>query len=200
MKRIAVSIALLAAATASAQAQMGGMNTMKSRATGFFIGAGFEGTGIKSTDQGAPTESGPGGALLVGYGLNNTWSLFVQGSGANINENGGGTYTLGHLDLGARMHFRAGTSAVVPFLQFGVSGRSASMTDPSTGLTSTGTGGGVFAGAGLNLHMTPALALSGAATWAYGSFSNFTVDGSQVNAGSVDATSARLHLGLVWFP
>ncbi|HEX4683469.1 MAG TPA: outer membrane beta-barrel protein [Gemmatimonadaceae bacterium] len=199
MKRIAITIALCAAATASAQAQMSGMNTMKSRSAGFFLGAGFEGTGIRSTDAGSPTESGAGGGLLVGYGLNNTWSLFAQGSGANINENSGaGTYTLGHLDLGARVHFRAGPNAVVPFLQFGLSGRSASST--VNGSTSTGTGGGVFAGGGLNVHMTPSVALSGAVTWAFGSFSNFSVDGGTVDAGSVDATSARVHLGLVWFP
>lgn len=198
MKRIAISIALFAAATASAQSPIG---LSRSRSTGFFIGAGVEGTGIKTTDAGAQTESGAGGGLLVGYGLNDRWALFAQGSGANINQTGGGTYTLGHLDLGIRMHFQSALSPIVPFLQFGVSGRSASMTDPVSGSTSTGTGGGVFAGGGLNMHMTPSVALSGAVTWAYGSFSNFSVDGNTVGGQQpVDANSARLQLGIVWFP
>src|SRR5438270_12992551 len=90
MNRIAITIALCAVASASAQAQrstMNTMNAMKSRSAGFFLGAGFEGTGIRSTDAGSPTESGAGGGLLVGYGLKHARPLFAQRIRAGINEN-----------------------------------------------------------------------------------------------------------------
>ena len=82
--------------------------------------------------------------------------------------------------------------------QFAVSGRALSA--DVDGTTVTGSGAGFTFGAGLNAHFTPAVAFSTAVTWTAGNFSKFQV-GSQVvstNA-SVNATSARVHLGIVWF-
>ena len=58
-----------------------------------------------------------------------------------MNARGGGTYSLGHFDVGARVHFRAGPNIVVPFFQFGLAGRGVSST--SNGTEYSGRGGGL---------------------------------------------------------
>lgn len=180
-----------------------GAQTRKSHSSGFFMGFGLEGNGIVTNSNGGSTnESGSGGGLELGYGFNPTWSLFGDVSGANINSEGGDTYLLTHVDLGARVHFRTGPNVVVPFIQFGLSGRD----EREEVLTTTGThtvsanGGGIFFGAGINAHFNPALAFAGSINWVAGSFSSFQIDNKNVGTSSVTATSARLHLGLVWFP
>lgn len=182
---------LLVAATSVAAAQ-------KSQSTGFFLGAGLEGNGITTNESGSTTESGSGLGITLGYGFTPTWSLYGQLSGASINADGGGTYTLAHFDIGARVHFRSGPNTVVPFLQFGLAGRGVSQ--DVNGSSVTGNGAGISLGGGLNAHFSPKVAFSGAVTWTVGSFDHFAVDGNSVNGTSVDATSARVHLGLVWFP
>lgn len=87
---------------------------------------------------------------------------------------------------------------MVPFIQFGLSGRDER--EDVAGHTVSANGGGVSFGAGLNAHFNPSFAFSGNVTWAFGSFSSFQVDNTNVSGSSVSATSARIHLGIVWFP
>ena len=58
----------------------------------------------------------------------------------------------------------------------------------------------MFFGGGANVHMTPAFAFSGGVTWSMGDFSTNTVDDQRVSGPTVSATSARVHLGVIWFP
>jgi len=187
----AASFALLAVGSSSVHAQ-------RSKSSGLFIGVGVEGNGIKPDESGTVTESGGGAGLTLGYGFSPRWSMYSEFSGANINADGGGTYQLGHVDLGARVHFRTGPNVIVPFLQFGITGRGIKQT--VNGLDDTGIGGGFSLGGGLNAHFTPKVALSGAVMWTAGRFDSFTVDGQSVSGGAFNATSARVHLGLLWFP
>jgi hypothetical protein len=170
----------------------------RSHSSGFFIGIGAEDAGLSNT-SGGPTDNGSGGAVIVGYGFNQRWALYGDVADATMNAaDGSGTYSLSHVDLGARVHFRAGPNVVVPFLQFGLTGRQVSET--VNGSNYTGTGGGVTFGAGLNVHFTPGFALSGSISWAAGNFNDFRVDNYSVGNYSVDAMTARLHLGVIWFP
>jgi hypothetical protein len=124
--------------------------------------------------------------------------LYGAVSGANIDADAGDTYQLAHVDLGARVHFRTGPNVVVPFLQFGIAGR-AEQQDVGTHRISA-TGGGVEFGGGFNAHFNPAFAFSASVSWVVGNFSQFQVDNTTFDGSSVDATSARLHAGIVWFP
>lgn len=169
----------------------------RSHSSGFFVGLGLEGNGL-TTNDGSPTESGGGTGLILGYGFSPRWALYGDLSGAVMNATDGGTYSLGHLDIGARVHFRTGPNVIVPFLQFGLVGRTIAATVNGDNVTFTG--GGVSFGGGFNAHFTPSWALSTAVTWSVGSFNNFQVDNVAVNGLSVDATTARIHLGLIWFP
>jgi hypothetical protein len=171
----------------------------RSRSNGFFVGIGVEGSGIQTNVAGSTAESGGGGGLVLGYGFNKRWSLYTDVSDAVINETGGGTYSLAHADLGARVHFRGGAHRLVPFLQVGATGRAVSTTVGGT--TYTGSGGGATLGAGLNAYFTHSAALSAVASWSVGNFDKFQVDNTVVGTNaSVNATTARVHLGMVWFP
>jgi hypothetical protein len=171
----------------------------RSRSKGFFVGVGVEGSGIQTNVAGSSAESGPGGGLVLGYGFSKRWSLYTDVSDAVMNATGGGTYSLAHADLGARVHFRGGAHALVPFLQVGATGRAVSTTVGGT--TYTGSGGGATLGAGLNAYFTHSAALSAVASWSVGNFDKFQVDNLVVGTNaSVNATTARVHLGMVWFP
>lgn len=202
MQRIAVAVvlSLCVAARASAQAPVD-----KSFSEKFFIGGGLEGTAIATNISGSATvtESGAGGGLVVGYGFTRQWALYGNFSAASISAAGGnGSYGLGHFDVGARVHFRTGPNVVVPFVQFGLSGRAVSenITDRSGTHTVTASGAGVAAGAGLNAYFNPSFAFSGSVTWAFGNFSNYSLDNVSIAGSTVSATSTRVHLGIVWFP
>ena len=64
----------------------------------------------------------------------------------------------------------------------------------------TASGGGGEFGVGMNAHFTPRFAFSTAVTWSVGEFTNYQIDHQNVGGDSVTATSARVHLGLIWFP
>jgi hypothetical protein len=175
-----------------------------SHSSGFFLGIGLESVGI-TTDQ--PTgervsESGAGAGLTVGYGFSPRWSMYVHGSSAKMDAANGSTYSLGHFDVGARVHFRTGPNAIVPFIQFGLSGRgeAQTITDATGTYDVAASGGGVALGAGINAHFNPRFAATAALAISGGSFTSYTVRGQEQNFSAVDATSTRLHLGLTWFP
>jgi hypothetical protein len=170
----------------------------RSNTKGFFIGLDVEGNGLMTNAPGASTESGEGGGVILGYGFNRHVSLYADGSDALMNAATGGTYSLAHADLGFRVHFRSGPHALVPFLEFGATGRTVSTTQGTTTYSSTGVGGS--AGAGFNAYFTRSVALSAAVDWSIGSFNNYQIDNLGVAGPSVDAQTARVHLGLVWFP
>lgn len=160
---------------------------VKSRTAGFFAGLGYEGAAIitEVTD----TASGAGASLVLGYGFNPTWSLYTESSGADIEG-----ATLAHFDVGARAHFMDSSKGARPFVQFGLSGRAI-----SDGFA-TVSGGGVSFGGGVNAHFTPLVAFSGAITWSVGTFSQYRIGGVSGGGSGIRATSARVHLGLIWFP
>lgn len=173
---------------------------VKSRAKGFYIGAGIEGAGIKSDNR--PDESGGGAALVLGYGLNPSLSLYTQVSGAGMTSKGGGDYGLAHWDLGVRLHFRSGRNIVVPFIDAALTGRSIDG-NPQVGSARANvkaSGGGLTIGAGINAHFTPNVALSVALSSTGGDFRDYTIDGNPVTGGAVSATTTRAHIGLIWFP
>jgi len=190
---------------AVSSADTGGERGGKSASTGFFVGVTYDGTAIIPHDNGigSATESGQGGGVVLGYGFTPRWSLYGVLSGASIaSVDFDGRYGLGHFDLGTRIHFLSGTHRAVPFVQGGLAGRAVGETFIIDGRTYdvSASGAGVAFGGGLNAHFTPGFAFSGGVTWMVGNFSTYKVNDQNVGGDPVGATSARVQLGVVWFP
>jgi hypothetical protein len=118
-------------------------------------------------------------------------------------ENGVQAYSLTHLDVGARIHFRAGPHKVVPCAQLALGGRAFSPLDSGA----AGKGVGVSFGGGLNTYFTPSVAFTSALTFTTGTLDNVprgtffisVADGSSAHIKiPARATSGRVYLGLLW--
>lgn len=168
-----------------------------SRTSGLFIGLGAEGNGLLTNVAGSSRETGVGGGIELGYGFTRHFALYADASGAQMNQTAGGTYILGHGDVGIRMHLLTG-HRLVPFLQFAGTYRMVSTTQTGTTYSANGMGGS--AGLGFNLYFMRSVALSTSADWSLGNFTNYQIDNLGLGAQSVSAQTARVHVGFVWFP
>ncbi|MGH9889631.1 MAG: outer membrane beta-barrel protein [bacterium] len=199
MKAARFSVASLALMIATPFALAAGqMGAQKSRGAGVFLGGGLDGSSIVVYGDPTVQESGGGVDLTLGYGFSPHWSLYTELNASQMTAAGGGDYSLAHFDLGTRVHFRAGPHTVVPFLQIAITGRAT--VSHFGGTTNTSSGGGISLGTGLNVHFTPAVALSTAIMWTLGSFDTFKVDDRTFDGSTVVAGSTRVHFGVVWFP
>jgi hypothetical protein len=177
---------------------------VKSASTKFFLGADFEGTGLVMTQLNSTNAelSGTGLGFVLGYGFTPIWAVYGNLSGANLSDVDGDSLSLGHFDVGLRAHFLSGPHVVVPFVQAGLSGRGEAHTFTTrfAQYDETASGAGLGVGGGLNVHVRPALAISAGITLSFGNFTNFTSNKQTVLGDSVSATSARVHVGIIWFP
>lgn len=177
----------------------------RSESTGFFVGGGFEGASISPSDivLGSESHGGPGGGVLAGYGFSPLLSVYGAFSAAGINGEAGITdYSLKHYDAGARIHFAAPVRRTVPYLEAGFSWRDVKQDSLVNSIAHTvrANGPGAFFGGGVNVHIVPALAVSGAASWTVGQFTSYTVDGQETAVDAGNSTSVRVQIGVVWFP
>lgn len=170
------------------------------------LGLAFDASSIRSDDLNSRTESGPGVAGMIGWGITKNIAIALDASGAQISSMDG-NYNLGHADIGARWHF-VNRTAFVPFVDVGYAGRAlmkrdVTLTD-NLGNTSTGTltymGAGLSYGGGLNYFITPGVAFGGAFKWTTGRFSEVRFENLTVQDLQLDASSARFNMGFTWFP
>jgi hypothetical protein len=178
----------------------------RTNTSGLMLGLAFDASSIRSDDLNSSTESGPGAAALIGWGVTKNFAFILDVSGARISSLAG-DYDLGHVDIGGRWHF-VNRSAFVPFAEVGYAGRAATkqgaILSDGQGNTYTGDlsilGAGVSVGGGLEYFPTPGLALGGAFKWTSGQFTRVRFDNVTVDGLQVDATSARFNLGVTWYP
>ena len=177
---------------------------VKSASSKFFVGGELEGTALVTTppDSVSDTATGAGLGLVLGYGFTPIWALYGNLSGAGISDGDGNSFGLGHFDVGVRAHFLTGPHVVVPFVQAGLSSRGVSQTVTTFfgEREATASGLGFGFGGGLNVHVRPALAISAGVTWSVGNFTHFTENKRTVTGDSLGATTARVHVGIIWFP
>jgi hypothetical protein len=178
---------------------------IRSESTGFFVGGGFEGASIDTNDSALDSKSrgGVGGGFEAGYGVSRLLAIYGAFSAAGINgEADTSNYSLKNYDIGARIHFAAPPRRTVAFLQAGFSWRAVSqdlMVD-SFAHTLEASGPGASFGGGVNVHITPAFAVSTSASWTVGDFTSYQFDNQEIVVDSSNTTSARFHIGVVWFP
>ncbi len=178
----------------------------RTNTSGLMLGLAFDASSIRSDDLNSRTESGPGVAGMIGWGITKNIAIALDASGAQISSVDG-NYNLGHADIGARWHF-VNRTAFVPFVDVGYAGRAlmkrdVTLTD-NLGNTSTGTltymGAGLSYGGGLEYFITPGIAFGGAFKWTTGSFSQVRFENLTVEDLQLDASSARFNMGFTWYP
>jgi len=161
------------------------------------------GISLKGSDV---TENGQGLSLGLGYGFSPKLAMYVEANGLQMAADGGGTYGLGHFDLGMRYHFANASHQWIPFLDAAFSGRAVSQNNVTScngacvtdDMTMSGTG--FTFGGGVMWYATPKIALSGNLKWTMGEFDEVKFGNVTVNGLNQDATSTRFGLGMVWFP
>jgi len=93
----------------------------RTNTSGLMLGLAFDASSIRSDDLNSRTESGPGVAGMIGWGITKNIAIALDASGAQISSVDG-NYNLGHADIGARWHF-VNRTAFVPFVDVGYAGR-----------------------------------------------------------------------------
>lgn len=197
---------LIAAAPAAAQPVAGTFGAASST-KGFFLGAHLNGTALSAEDLSDDTESGGGLGVQVGYGFTPRLALVLDGTGARFDVDGE-EFTVAHFDVALRYAFTGQTRRFVPFLELGYSGRAAAQEDVTffldDGSTVTGdlelSGTGFTFGGGLQYYVSPKVAIGAGVKWTTGEFDTVKFDDVSVSDLGIDAMSARVNLGLTWYP
>lgn len=163
---------------------------------------GLNGTSIKveNLDQ---DDTGPGLHLGAGYGFSSRFALFIDAAGASI-KGQDDDYVLSHVDVGLRFHFANSNRAFIPYLEGAFTGRAAALDDQNVDgnddVDVEISGGGFSLGGGILYFFNPKWAFNAHVKWTTGEFSTVRVENVTVSGFELDATSARVGIGLSWFP
>jgi opacity protein-like surface antigen len=189
-----LACALAVAAASPAMAQSTDPEFVRSNTSGLMIGLGLNGSAISGDDFSSETESGGGLDLEFGWGFTPQFALVADLSGASIDSQDAGSYTLGHFDLAARYSFAKSSRALIPYLEAGVTGRAVSQDD------ATLSGAGFSFGGGAQYFLAPSWSLGASLKWTAGKFTQAEVDGETIDDLDIQATSARFRMGVSWYP
>jgi hypothetical protein len=154
------------------------------------------------------TSSGLGAGVEIGYRV--TPRLLAY-AGLEINKQPvdavdlEGDFGLSHLEAGARYSFPIEHSKFMPYVGAWVGRRSltTSLDDFETGTSSDLSLSGLAAGAsgGVQMFVSPKLALDGGLSIGVGKMGNIKLDGqSQTSEGLESTTTTRLRFGANWYP
>ena len=195
----AISLFALAAGAADVSAQA------RSTTRGFHLGAGLNISSIQAdlvdeeTGLEAERETGAGISLTAGYNFTPQFGLLINFSGASVDSDGGGSYGLGHGDLAGRFSFANPASALVPYLELGVT--SVALVEEVNGDDVQISGTGFTGAAGLNYFFSPKLALDANVRFTTGELDTLKIGGESVTTDEgVDVTTGRINIGISWFP
>jgi hypothetical protein len=154
------------------------------------------------------TSAGLGGGMEVGYLVTPRLLAYAGADVAKqaINVTGlDGNFGLTHLEAGARYSFPISRSKVLPYVGAWVGRRSLSttVTNLITGEQADLSFSGLSVGAsgGMQLFVSPKLALDGGVSLGIGKLGNIKADGVRQNWGTPDnTTTMRLRFGANWYP
>jgi hypothetical protein len=170
-------------------------------AKGFFLGLALNGSALTADDLDSDTENGGGLQLQLGWGFSPKLAIFLDGSAASMDADGE-SWILSHGDLGLRYHFAGPGKSFVPFVEGAFTGWVGSQDDVDFG---NGTGDLEISGAGFTLgggflyFFNSRVALNTGVKWTKGEFDKVKFQNVSVEGLDIDATSARLNIGLTFF-
>jgi hypothetical protein len=166
------------------------------------------GTSVTDAFNEVKTSSGLGAGVEVGYRI--TPRLLAY-AGLEIAKQPvdavdlEGDFGLTHLEAGARLSFPIARSKMMPYVGAWVGGRSLSTTldDFDAGTSADFSLSGLAAGAsgGVQMFLSPKLALDGGVSIGVGKMGNIKVDGQkQTTEGLGSTITTRLRFGANWYP
>jgi hypothetical protein len=178
----------------------------KSTTRGLNLGVHLQASSLSVQDGDA--DSGGGLGLRVGYGLNRIVTLYFEMDGVSVDSESAdefqGTWTLGHVDLGARFHFANTLRSWVPYLDVAVGARAASVNDVEVNGQSVGdisfSGGSISFGGGIYAYFSQTFALDVGVKFSGGEFTELDLGSVSLNNLDIDANSTRFKVGIVWWP
>ena len=161
------------------------------------------GFGIKGDDVAGEigTSMGPGVGARIGWGITPQYMVFVGADLARLGAGNGleGHWGFGLIEIGGRMSFPSVRSALTPYVTASYGWRGIGAEVDNAGEVSFD-GMSLSAGGGVQYQVSPALALDGNVSFAYGKFGGYE-DPFQTADLNVDNTlSTQVRLGLNWYP
>jgi hypothetical protein len=196
----AVLLAAIAAGTAVSP-----LTAQRSTTRGFTVGAHLQGASLKVEDD--DPAGGGGAGLRIGYGLNRSFTLYVEGDGIRFdveNEEFGGDWSMAHVDLGVRYNFANSLRRWIPFLEGAIGGRAVRLEDATVNGYDAGTlefsGGSASIGGGVSFFASEKFALETLVKFTGGTFEQVDVGNISVNDLDIDASSFRFKVGIAWWP
>ena len=166
------------------------------------------GTSVGDDFGSIDTHSGLGAGVEVGYRITPRLLAYagVDIAKQGINEIGlEGDFGLTHIEAGARLSFPIPRSNLLPYVGAWVGRRSLSTTvddfDAGTSSDLSMSGMAVGATGGVQVFVSPHLALDGGVSLGMGKMGNVKVDGQREDWGTPNhTTTTRLRLGANWYP
>ena len=166
------------------------------------------GTSVGDAGGHINTSSGIGGGLEVGYLVTPRLQAYAGFDLAKqaIDVTGlDGNFGLTHLEAGARLSFPIARSKAMPYVGLWAGRRSLSTTVDNfvTGASSDLSMSGMAVGAsgGVQVFVSPKLALDGGLSVGVGRMGNIKVDGQRQDWGTPDrTTTTRIRFGANWYP
>ena len=122
MKKLSLCATVIALLSSGVVSQMSfAQSDTKGFSLGFHLGA----AAWTLNEYKVDAESGGGAGLTLGYGVNQSITIFVNIDGASIQPDTGGNYGLAHFDLGAQFNFGSRRQAFRPYIEAALAGMSA---------------------------------------------------------------------------
>jgi len=196
----ALSTALVLGSSASAAGQ-------SSTTRGFSLG--LQAQGASLTVQNGDADTGGGGGIRFGYGVNRTITLFLAADGASVDAvnapNIAGSWDMAHVDLGARFYFANALRRWIPYLEAALGARAVSVKDAIVNQQQQSadvsfSGGAFTLGGGIAFYVNQGFSLDAELKVSSGEFTNITAGAVTVGGLDIDATSSRFGLGFTWWP
>ena len=202
MRRVLIAGLCLLAGTLPSPARIA---AQESTTRGFMLGAHLSGASL--TPEDGDRSNAGGGGIYFGYGFNRTIQLFLQIDGAEFDVEDAevqGTWTMGHGDLGVRFHFANSLRSWVPYLQAALSARGVAVDDAVIAGSPERDvgfyGGALSIGGGIMFYFNETLAADLQLIGSGGRFERIKIDNVTIDGLDFDATSARVNIGIAWWP
>lgn len=192
---ILVSVLVVASAS-SAEAQ----RTADVR--GLHLGAAFSATSIKLDETEFSDDDRDGGIglnLQAGYNFTRNLGVLLSIAGATVDADDADSYGVAHIDLLGRASF-PGRSALVPYVELGISGIGASY-EPELADKVELTGGGVTIGGGINYFFSRRAAFDLGLRFTGGEIDNAEIAGREIDVpDDLGFRTTRLNIGIAFYP